>query len=208
MDFPNLTQIKNCVKLGNMSKLVVPRALEKKAFSTNEAYELGLSKYDLRRLLDSGQITKISRGYYQHEEEFSLDEESLFENAILRAGKPACICLVSALAHYGITDLIGKRIWVMVPADRRRSYPDIRLLRVRSPHWDVGIDKQSKYWITTVERTLVDCLVYRRLVGTNTGVEAIRRYLKERQSSLEKVYEMGKKLSVDHRILPYIEALA
>lgn len=190
-----------------MTKLALPKQLENKAFSTDEAYSVGLTKYDLHNLIHSGQIIKISRGYYQHQKASNLDEESLFETALIRAGRPSCICLISALAHYGLTDLIGKKTWIMVPAQQRRYYPDIRLLRVRSPYWEIGVEKGSKYWITNVERTLVDSLVYKRLIGTNTGIEGIRRALKQKTTSLDKIFEMSKKLKVDHRILPYIEAL-
>lgn len=206
--FPNIDTISISCQYWEMYKLTVPKSLENKAFRTEEAYALGLTKYDLRNLIQSGQITKISRGYYQHQEDSTLDEENIFETALIRAGSPSCICLISALAHYGLTDLLGKKIWIMVPAHQRRYYADIRLLRVRSPHWNIGIEKSSKYWITNVERTLVDCLVYKRLIGTNTGIEGIRRSLNEKKSSLDKIFEMSKKLKVDHRILPYIEALA
>lgn len=185
----------------------LPKSLENRAFTSTEAAALGLTKYDLKKLLNDGIITRISRGYYQHQEGPSLDEESLFESAAIRAGSPSCICLVSALAHYGLTDLLGKKIWVMVPFEQRRYYSDIRLFRVRSPQWNIGIEKRKNYWITNVDRTLVDSLVYKRIVGTNVGIEAIRRALKEKKTTLNNIFEMSKKLNVDHRILPYIEAL-
>ena len=191
-----------------MNERSLPKGLKNKAFSTHEALELGLTKYDLGRFLQSEQIVKISRGYYQHQEESNLDVEGLFETAVLRAGSPACICLLSALTHYGLTDLLGKKTWVMVPAHQRRYYPDIRLLRVRKPHWNVGIEKNSKYWITNIERTLVDCIVYKRFIGINTGIDALRRSLTDKKTSLDKIFQMSKKLYVDHRILPYIEALS
>jgi predicted transcriptional regulator of viral defense system len=191
-----------------MRKLYLPKQLENKAFSTQDAYSLGLTKYDLLKFVESGQISKISRGYYQHEEEPSLDEEGLFETASLRVGQPSSVCLVSALVHYGLTDLIGRQTWLMVPASRRRKYPDIRLIRVRSPQWEIGIEKRKKYWITNIERTLVECLSYKRLLGPNTGIEGIKRALSEKKSNLNSIYEMSKKLEVSHRILPYIEALS
>jgi predicted transcriptional regulator of viral defense system len=190
-----------------MSIKAFPKALESKAFSTQDAYALGLTKYNLKKLLVSGKISKISRGYYQHEEVASLDEESLFENAFLRTGKPSTISLVSALVHYGLTDLIGKQIWIMVPATTRRQYPDIRLVRVRTPEWEIGITKGQRYWITNIERTLIDCLIYKRLVGTSTAIEGIKRALEEKKSNLNRIYHMSKKLKVDLRVLPYIEAL-
>ncbi len=189
-----------------MGHRILPKVLTNRTFSTNDAYALGLSKHYLKKLLDCGEISKITRGYYKHETEEIFHEESRFESASVRVGKPACICLVSALIHYELTDLIGKKVWIMVPHSLRRHYSDLRIVRVRSPQWDIGISKNPKYWITDLDRTLVEGLIYKRLIGINTGIEALRRAITAKKTSLGKVYEMSKKLKVDHRILPYIEA--
>jgi predicted transcriptional regulator of viral defense system len=184
----------------------LPKILKNRAFKTGEAISNGLSKYDLQQMVHTGQIEKISRGFFLHHQGSEIKEEVIFKTAAIRVGTPSSICLVSALAHYDLTDLIGKKVWIMVPSQTKRSYNDIRLLRVRSPHWKIGIKKESHYWITDIDRTLVDCLVYKKIIGTNIAIQAIRRALEGKKTTLDNIFKMSKKLQVDHRILPYIEA--
>ena len=191
-----------------MTQRVFPKDLENKVFSTHEAYRQGLTKYDLHQFLKNEEISKIAHGYYQHERELGLDEENIFESAWIRAGNPACVCLISALAHYGLTDLIGKKVWVMVPDSRRRNYSDLKLLRVRSPQWNIGIKKNPRYWITNLERTLVDSFIYKHQIGVQIALQGVRKAIQRKKSNLDKIFEMGKALGVKHKILPYLEALA
>lgn len=186
----------------------LPKAFEIKLFSTKEALAAGLTKYDLLELIKTDQLIKISRGYYQNPEHFSLDSDDLFEKAVLQVGKPCCICLVSALNYYDLTDLLGKKTWVIVPVHLRRRSTELRVVRMRKPNWNIGITKEPKFWITDIDRTLVECLIYERLIGINTGMEAIKRALKEKKTSLNNIYSMGKKLGVSHRIMAYMKALS
>ena len=54
----------------------------------------------------------------------------------------------------------------------------------------------------------VDCLVYKKLLGTLPAMEALRESLKEKKTTLAKILDMSVRLKVEHRIITYIEALA
>ncbi len=176
-------------------------------FSTKEAARKGLTFYDLRKMVENGAVHKIARGLYQAAEADFSDEEA-YTAASLQIGSPNAICLVSALAHYQLADAIPKRVWMMVDASKRTKYRNIRLLRTRNPRWNIGIEKKEGYWITSLERTLVDAIIYRRLIGTNVAMEALRKANKNSPATLGRLVDMAKKLKVYHRIQPYLEALA
>lgn len=190
-----------------MSSVKLPKKLTGQTFSTKEAVRQGLSFYALRMMLESGEVQKITRGIYRATQA-DFSEDQVFAAASLRIGSPSAVCLVSALAAYKLTDAIPKRTWLMVDATKRTTSREIRLLRTRNPKWKIGIEKRDGYWITTLERTLVDAILYRRFVGTNLCMEALRKASKESPAVLGRVLDMGKKLGVSHRIRPYIEALA
>ena len=134
--------------------------------------------------------------------------EDRYRIATLRCGTPSAVCLLSALEHYHVTDQITKQVWVLVPEPKRIASKELKLVRSRNPQWDIGVRKMKQYWITTLERTLIDCLVYRRLIGSQVALEAIKQALTEKKVKLGDLYDMAKKVGVEHRVRPYIEALA
>ncbi len=190
-----------------MSRQVLPRVLLERAFSAKEAKREGLTFYDLRKMIQGGTVEKIARGVYRSVRA-DYSEEQDFAAASTRIGHPNAVCLLSALVYYKLTDAIPKKTWLMVESSKRTKSRDIRLLRTRNPRWNVGIVKTNDYWITSLERTLIDTILYRQLVGTNVAMEALRQAVKKDPAMLGKMMNLGKKLGVSHRILPYIEALA
>jgi len=115
---------------------------------------------------------------------------------------------LSALEHYHVTDHIPKQTWILVPEPKRISSNDLRLVRSRNPQWDIGIRKTKDYWITTLERTLIDCLIHKHLIGSQTALEAIKTALAQKKVKLGNLYDMAKKMGVERRVHSYIEALA
>ena len=175
-------------------------------FTLADAIYEGITRHFLLRLEKDGYVEKISRGVYRLADS-DISEEESFKAATLRVGQPSAVCLVSALAHYSLTDTIPSKTWIMVPAAKRSRCPDLRIIRSRRPHWEIGISKKNGYAITNIERTVVDSLVLRTKFGSQLGVEALRRALKQRKTSLSKVVDMARRLGILHRITAYIEAL-
>ena len=180
----------------------------KRPFSAQEALSLGLSKAALTRMVKAGHLDRLSRGVYQMSGRDDETGEDRYRIATLRCGTPSAVCLLSALEHYHVTDQITKQVWVLVPEPKRIASKELKLVRSRNPQWDIGVRKMKQYWITTLERTLIDCLVYRRLIGSQVALEAIKQALTEKKVKLGDLYDMAKKVGVEHRVRPYIEALA
>jgi len=168
---------------------------------------MGISRYALQKKTESGEWERIARGWYRAPVG-DYSDDHIFQSVAMRVGAPCAICLISALAYYDLTDIIPRKTWVMVPADRRTKYKDIRLLRTRNPEWKIEIEKIGPFHITSVERTLVDALIHRAIIGGQIGIEALRRAIRDKKTTLGKVMDTAVKLGVDHRIKSYIEALA
>lgn len=181
--------------------------LKGKPFTRKDILKLGLSGNDIAELLSRGQIERVSRGIYRFAGE-ELSDPELFRAATIRIAGPSVICLLSALAYYQLTDSIPKKVWMMTEKHKRTIHKDIRLFRSRNPHLDIGIQKDQGFMITTIDRTLVDCLVQRKLIGTNVAIEGLRRALKFRKVSLSGIIKVAERLGVEHRIHPYIESFS
>ena len=194
-------------------KSAFPSKLRSRLFTWAEAKRLGVSWNEIQRQLKNGDLERVSLGIYRtpiddRNEANHTYEEEQFRVATIRLGKPAAVCLVSALVVYGLTDLIPRTVWLLVPAEKHTRFKEVRLFRKRDPKFNIGIIRKDGYWITSIERTLAECLVERRRVGTNTAVEALRKAISEKQTTLSKVLDTAIKLGFADRIRPYIEALA
>jgi predicted transcriptional regulator of viral defense system len=184
-----------------------PKQLKKRLFSVKQAEELGLSRRVLQSLYESGQIERVARGVYQFVNvEFSNEDQLIA--ATLRMGYPSAICLVSALVQYNLTDIIPRKVWIMVPASKRTIQTDLKVLRSRSPLWEIGIVQENGYRITSLERTLADCLIYRRLVGLQISIDALKRAIQQKKTTPGKVLDIAVQLKVEHRLRPYLEVFA
>ncbi len=189
-----------------MGQAKIPRSFKNRPFSTQEAAKAGITFYCLKKMVTDGTLRKVGRGLYQTGDADYSEEES-FAAASAQIGRPNAVCLVSALAHYHLTDAIPKKVWLMVEAAKRTQHRNIRLLRTRNPQWKIGIEKKKQYWITSIERTLVDAILFRNLIGTNIAMEALRRAIKG-SVNLGRIADVAKELDVYHRVQPYLEALA
>ena len=184
------------------------KLLPQRPFQLKEAIGLGLSKYILKNLMDQGMIERISRGIYQRASGTGLMDEERYHIASIKCGFPSAICLVSALEYYHLTDHISKHIWILVPSSKRISLKELRLLRSREPQWKIGIRKTKKYWITIPERTIIDCFVHRKLIGNQMAIEALKRAISQKKVKIGNVLDMAKRMGVENRVIPYIEALS
>ena len=188
----------------------IPKSLLRRPFSGKMAKEYHVSYSKIRRLLQKGFLERLERGVYQSSQVggHRLDVEEAFRVATIRIGAPCAISYLSALEYYHLTDEISSQIWLIVPSTKRSTHPDFRLVRVSKPHWNIGIDKHSGFWITSLERTLVDVLANPNYLGKMLGVEALKQAISEQKTSFEKVTQMASRLGVFKRIQPIIEILA
>lgn len=188
-----------------MVSINIPKQLVKLGqFSLKEALANGLTRRKLQRLLIEGDVERVSHGLYQVIS-VSLQGNTIFSVACKIAGFPSAICFWSALNFYNLTDEIDRETWVMVPSDRRRSNKNIRLVRFKRPQWDIGISKEEGYWITTIERTIIDSLSHPSLVGTMASSRAVKKALDNGVTNISKLVEMASKLGCLKKVYTRLE---
>lgn len=194
----------------NINKYKLPKKLiTSGVFTWRQASKAGLTQYVLNKLIKEEQVEKLSHGVYRSTEIADYDIEAQYKAALLSIGKPAAICLSSALEFYGITDQIPKKVWVMVPAKKYSKRKGIRLWRRRHPKWSVGVVKNNEMSVTTIERTLVECLCNPKLVGgIPTVIQSIHTAIENKYTNLDKVLKMADKLDLKNNILTFVEVLS
>ncbi len=183
----------------------IPLFLIKKGiFTYAQAASNGLSQYAIGRLVEQGLLDHIDRGLYQVPNG-SFSNEDIYRQATVIAGFPCAVSLWSALVFYDLTDEIDNKTWVLVPVNKRIKNRSIHPVRRVNPQWRTGIDIHAGYWMTSIERTLVEALAYPRFVGSFAANSAVKRALSKKQADISEIVIMAKKLNVFKRIKKVLE---
>lgn len=177
----------------------------------SEAISLGMTRYMLYALRDKGVIEQVSRGIYRLKELPPMGNPDLV-TVSLRFPK-AVICLVSALAYHDLTTQIPHEVSVAVPRDARipsLNYPPIKVHRFSNPAYRAGIEEhlidEVPIKIYSPEKTLADCFKFRKKIGMDIVLEALKLYKTRMKFDLAGLREYSRVCRVEKVMQPYLEA--
>ena len=93
----------------------------------------------------------------------------------------------------------------------RLSYPPVRVYWLTEPCYSAGIETHEvdgvPVRIYSSEKTLADCFKFRREVGLDVALEALRLYAERGSVRAEALFEFSKLCRVRSVMRPYLEAL-
>jgi len=143
---------------------------------TSELNELGLSSRQIKKLLESGELSKIKQGYYELADEINPEEiiiAKLFPKAV--------IFLESALLHYSYTDRIPTAWQIAVSRDSEKSQYNIEYPRIE-PYY-----QEPKFLNIGVSEFEINGVEVKILIGIVRCVIffAMRRNLKKKFLSMQ-----------------------
>lgn len=179
---------------------------------TRDLDDIGVPREVLKRLTDRGELVRRSRGVYvlpQHEPTRHTDLAEVCARA-----SNATVCLVTALDFHELTTQVPHAVWLMIERSAwkpRIEHPPIKVVYASGKSLTMGVETHKiegvRVSITTPAKTVADCFKYRRHVGHDVAVEALKDCLRQRKATPAQLYEMAKIDQVAKRVRPYIEAL-
>jgi predicted transcriptional regulator of viral defense system len=175
-------------------------------FTLQEASIAGVSRYYLSKMIEEERINELRRGVYQRNEANRDNEdiqETAFKVATAKLKEKSAICLWSALSYYDITEQIPSLIWAIVPYPYDSKY--VRPIRLKNPQWDLGIIKHDGFSITSIERTLIECLLNPKYVAVSEAFASLKVALKDKKTTMKKLLATAEQLGVKEKIYPFIE---
>jgi predicted transcriptional regulator of viral defense system len=176
------------------------------------AIKAGIHRDTLRKLVEEGEIQRVTRGLYQ----LVGAKQSTHPDLVIVASKApeAVVCLISALSFHDLTTQIPHEVHVAVDRHAeppRIDYPPIRVYRFSGAAFSEGIETRR---IGTVhvktysrEKTLADCFKYRNKIGLDTCLEALRTYKTQRRFNSDLLLKYAGVCRVTRVMRPYLEAL-
>lgn len=180
---------------------------------TSKALRLGIHPRTLYALRDAGEIEQVGRGLYRLSTAPALSSPDLVPIAI-RIPR-AVVCLISALAHHGLTTQIPHAIDIALPSHAKVPKVDgvpLRVFWYPEPSFRAGVEVVAiddvSVRIYSVEKTIADCFKYRNKIGLDVAIEALRTYRertpKPNRPKLTKFAEINR---VQKIMRPYLEAI-
>ena len=174
-------------------------------FHATDAYAVGVTPADLKEAADAGELERRMRGVYKKSLAEDLGEWTNYEVLAKGLKSRFAICLLSALSHYGLTDQILEESWVMIDNNSAIHHNGVRFFRSRKPMWDIGIVDVDGIPFTSLERTLVECLVHKKKVSPNEAHSALIKALQGKKVKPWDVARIAEKMGHTQKIAKYLE---
>ena len=173
----------------------------------------GLHHETLRRLCEQGVMIKTGRGRYM------LADTSISEkHEIIQVSKQiphAIICLLSALQFHNIGTQMPFEVWIAIDrraAKPRMENPPLRIMRFSGPALIEGVEEHLIenvcVKVYNPAKTVADCFKYRKKIGLDVALEALRECRGERKCTSDLLWHYAKICRVANVMRPYMEAIS
>lgn len=179
---------------------------------TKELEEAGVSRTQIRRLVDTGIIERVGRGLYVLPEMPRTEHQDLAEAT--RRVPGGVICLLSALRFHGLTTQNPFEVWIAIDRKAWRpkiEHPPLRLVYLSEVGLHTGVEEHTTDSVTihvfSAAKTVADCFKFRNKTGIDVAVEALRDFHRLYPKGLNDLWAFAEVDRVTRVIQPYLESL-
>ena len=158
-------------------------------------------------------LEHVDRGLYRLADAPTTELNSLAE--VSKRVPHAVICLLSALQVHGMTTEAPHAVWVLIDRHARLpkvTSPTLEVVRASGAAREHGIETrvidEVKVQLTEPAKTVADCFRFRRHVGLEVALAALKDYLTKRKGSIDELVDAAHTDRIHAFMRPYLEALA
>lgn len=173
----------------------------------------GVHAASLARLVDDGIVVRAGRGLYELADRDVSLSHGLAEMAV-RVPK-GVICLISALAFHEITLQNPRAVWMAIGLKDRNpaiTHRAVRFVHFGDAAMEAGVERVLvdgvQVRIFSAAKSIVDCFRYRRIVGLDVALEALRMGVRSGKARPAEIARLAKALRIWSVLRPYLEAVA
>lgn len=174
--------------------------------------DAGLPKDYLHQLASEGVIEKLGRGLYRLPER-DISQWANWMEAQRRVAK-GVFCLMSALVFHRFTTQNPHELWIAIPNKAWRpeiDYPPVRYITMSGAALDEGVEKHNiegvNLQVYSAAKTVADCFKFRRHVGIDVAIEALKEGWHERKFTMDELMHFAEICRVKKVIQPYAETI-
>lgn len=178
----------------------------------SEITKHGIDPKTVQRMVDSGEIRRVSRGLYSLPNIDAGSRHTLVQaQRIVGSG---VVCLLSALTYHEIGTQSPRKVWMAIP--RRKRVPKtagnpIKIVVFSDPAFSEGIEEhtieRTTVRIYCAAKTVADCFKYRNKIGNDVAIEALRDVIRTQKASPDELIHFADICRVRNVMMPYLESL-
>lgn len=181
-------------------------------FRPGDAAELGVGPRELNRLVAAGTVERVARGLYRPADA-EVTEHYTIAAVCARVSK-AIVCLLSALSVHELGTQLPREVWIAIPHKARApkipEFP-VKLVRFSGAALHYGVEECDfdgvTARITNPARTVVDCFRFRRLVGQDVALEALRDALRTNKATPDEIHRAAEVCRARSLVIPVLDVL-
>lgn len=201
--------------LGNMNTLMAraQKLVSRRAVIRSKDFDAqGIPRAYLRRLVQAGQLERVSRGIYNSGLSGTTEHQTLLE--VCHKVPHAVVCLSSALRFHNLTTENPFEVWVALRRGAwapKSAYPPVRVVWMSGLALEFGVEEHrvrgGMLRVFSPAKTVADCFKFRTRVGLETALQALRESLREKRATMDQLWEAAKVCRVANVMRPYMESL-
>lgn len=189
-------------------------AREKKIFRASEIETLGKGlRVYLNRLLKDGKLTKAGYGLYRLADNNFTEMQDILEVAV--KVPRGVLCLLSALRFHDLTTQNPFEVWLAIENKMRipkvETVP-VRFFRFAPSVYEAGIEIHQiegvEVKVYSAAKTVADCFYFRKTVGLDVAIEALRDAWRQRKATIDEMYRFAEIRNIKNVIFPHLYALS
>lgn len=175
-------------------------------FRTAELNELGLSTYDIQKLIKTNVIERVKQGYYR----FYSESDNMSEAAqIAQLFPDGVLCMYSALFFYAYSDRTPAAWDIAIDKNTSKSrfnldYPYIQPYYLEPDLLTFGVTiaelDDCTMKIFDRDRLICECILYEKKMERETYNKAIQGYVADSKKSIPKLMEYAGKRRIPKKV--------
>lgn len=175
--------------------------------------EYGIPRIYLSRLCERGYLKRVGRGLYVLPNADVTEHHTLVEAC--KRVPHGVVCLLSALRFHGLTTQSPSEVWLAIGGKAWRprvDHPALRFVRFSANALEAGVEEHSIEGVIVriynPAKTVADCFKYRKKIGLDVALEALRDCRRRRMCTNDELWRYALICRVTNVMRPYLEAFA
>lgn len=180
---------------------------------TRDLERRGVTRTQLRRLHERGEIQRVAHGLYSLPAAVLTEKHSLAEAS--RQVPGAVVCLLSALRFHQLTTQDPHEVWLAI--ERKAWRPRARGVRMRivylsGPAHRAGVESHDiggvPVRVFSAAKTVADCFKFRNKIGLDVAIEALRDFTRTHRGGSTELARYARLCRVRKVMQPYLDSIA
>lgn len=162
--------------------------------------------YQLKEMIDRGDVVMVKRGLYKHVE-MAKDDDWIEVSKIVPNG---VLCLFSAWQFYQLTTHVAASYHIAIPNKSKvvlPPFPPIKLYYWSNNYYNLGKEIDNGVSVYGIEKSVCDAVKFRNKIGNDTTIEVMKNYLNRKDRNIDLLLKFAKALRVESITKQYLEIM-